>query len=92
MDERLDRVMRRALARRPQVQAPPGFAGRVMAHVRERSEQALEGWFMHRVAWPLMAGGGAASLGFGVAWLWLWQAGMASELALVYVGNPLTGF
>jgi len=92
MNERMERVVSRVVCSREVVQVPPGFAGRVMAHVRERAEAALEGWFVRRVAVPFMAGGGAATAGFGLAWLWLWQAGFAGELGLVLSGNFWVGF
>lgn len=88
MNGPMDRFMR-AQARSQAVAAvPPGFAGRVMAHVRERAQEALDGWFVRRVAWPLMTGGTAAAAGFGLAWLWLWQAGVMAELAGALSGNP----
>jgi len=92
MKAKMDRICVRVVASRPQVAVPPGFTGRVMAHVRERAEEALEGWFVRRVAMPLMAGGGVVSLGFGLAWAWLWQAGYLSELSLLITGNPMAGF
>lgn len=92
MNDRLDRICARVISGRQTVAVPPGFAGRVMAHVRERAEMALEGWFMRRVAVPLMAGGGAASIGFGLAWAVLWQAGYISELSLLVSGHPWAGF
>lgn len=92
MNERLDRICAKAVAARPAAAVPPGFAGRVMAHVREQAAQALEGWFLHRVAVPLMAGGGAISLGLGLAWIWLVQAGYLSELSLLLSGHPMVGF
>lgn len=92
MKERLDRICAKVVSSRPVAAVPPGFAGRVMAHVRERAEQALDGWFLRRVAVPLMAGGGAASLGLGLAWVWLWQAGYTAELSLLVSGHPWAGF
>ena len=92
MKERMDRICARVVRAKPSRAVPPGFAGRVMAHVRERAEQALEGWFLRRVGMPLMAGGGAVSLGLGLTWAWLWQAGYMSELSLLITGNPLAGF
>jgi hypothetical protein len=92
MNERLERILAGAVKARPAADIPPGFAGRVMAHVRERAAEGLDNWFVRRVAMPLMAGGGAASLGFGLAWLWLWQAGYLAEATLLITGNPLAGF
>jgi hypothetical protein len=92
MKTNMDRICARVVAARPQVPVSAGFAGRVMAHVRERAEEALDGWFVRRVAMPLMAGGGVVSLGFGLAWLWLWQAGYLAELSLYISGNPMAGF
>lgn len=92
MNARMDRVCSKVVGSRPVVQVPPGFAGRVMAHVRERAAEALEGWFVRRVALPIMAGGGAASLGLGLAWFWLWQAGYAAELSVILSGNTWAGF
>ncbi len=92
MKERMDRICAKVVRARPEKAIPPGFAGRVMAHVRERAEQALEGWFLRRVGVPLMAGGGAASLGLGLAWAWLSGAGYVSELSLLITGNPMAGF
>ncbi len=92
MMSRMDRICVKVSAARPAVPVPPGFAGRVMAHLRERTETALDSWFINRVAMPLMAGGGAASLGLGLAWAMLWQAGYASELSLMLAGQPWAGF
>lgn len=92
MNGTMDRICAAVIAARTRDAVPPGFAGRVMAHVRERAEAALEGWFVRRVAMPLMAGGGAASLGFGLAWMWLWQASSLAELSVLLTGNPLAGF
>ncbi|WP_243311445.1 hypothetical protein [Fundidesulfovibrio agrisoli] len=89
---KLERICAKVVAGRPTVDVPPGFAGRVMAHVRERAEAALEGWFVRRVAFPLMAGGGVASLGLGLAWMWLWQAGYMTELSIMLSGNVVGGF
>lgn len=92
MNGKMDKICAAVIAARPRTSVPPGFAGRVMAHVRERAEAALEGWFLRRVAVPLMAGGGVASLGFGLAWIWLWQASALTELSVLLTGNPLAGF
>lgn len=92
MNGTMDRICAGVVAARGQVAVPPGFAGRVMAHVRERAEAALDGWFVSRVAMPLMAGGGAASLGFGLAWMWLWQAGALTEASFLLTGDLLAGF
>lgn len=92
MNARLDRICAKAVAARPVAAVPPGFAGRVMAHVRERATEALDGWFVRRVAMPIMAGGGAASLGLGLAWMWLVQAGYAAEASALLTGNALAGF
>ncbi|GFK96014.1 hypothetical protein NNJEOMEG_03888 [Fundidesulfovibrio magnetotacticus] len=92
MNERMERVVGHVVRSRQTVDVPPGFAGRVMAHVRERAEAALDGWFVRRVALPFMAGGGAASAGLGLAWLWLWQAGYAGELTLLISGATWAGF
>lgn len=88
----LERLLSRVVCARETVQVPPGFAGRVMAHVREQAEAALDGWFVRRVAVPFMAGGGAATAGFGLAWLWLLQAGYGGELGLLLSGNLWVGF
>jgi len=92
MNAKMDRLLAAVMADRPSVAVPAGFTGRVMAHVRERAEQNLTGWFVRRVAMPLMAGGGVAALGFGLALVWLWQAGAMAELSLFVTGNPMAGF
>ena len=92
MNAKMDRLLALVIAQRPMASAPPGFSGRVMAHVRERAEDPLTGWFVYRVAMPLMAGGGAAALGFGLALAWLWQTGAMAELFLFVTGNPMAGF
>ena len=86
-NDTMDRICARVVSARQTVPVPPGFAGRVMAHVRERAEASLESWFVRRVAVPLMAGGGVASLGFGLAWMWLVQAGYMTELSLMLSGH-----
>jgi len=92
MKNKLDRICTKVVTARTSPGVPPGFAGRVMAHVRERAELALDGWFMRRVAVPIMASGGAAALGLGLGWAWLWQAGYTAELSLLISGHPLAGF
>jgi hypothetical protein len=92
MKTKTDRICARVVSLRPQIPVSAGFTGRVMAHVRERAEEALEGWFVRRVAMPLMAGGGAVSVAFGLAWLWLWQAGYLAEFSLYISGSPMAGF
>lgn len=92
MNAKLDRICARTVGARPVATIPPGFAGRVMAHVRERAAEALDGWFLRRVAMPIMAGGGAASLGLGLAWMWLWQAGYMAEVSVLLSGNSWAGF
>ena len=92
MDNGMDRVVAAYVRGRPLADVPPGFAGRVMAHVRERAQEALDGWFVRRVAWPLMTGGGAAAVGFGLAWMWLWQAGIAAELSWALSSGTPFGF
>jgi len=92
MNAKLDRLFGAVIAQRPTAPVPLGFSGRVMAHVRERAEDPLTGWFVRRVAVPLMAGGGAIALGSAVALFWLWQTGAMAELFLFVTGNPMAGF
>ena len=92
MNAKLDRLLAKVIADRPIVPVPLGFAGRVMAHVRERADERLTGWFVHRVAVPFMAGAGVAAVGLGVAWIWFAQAGAMAELSLFVTGNPMAGF
>ena len=56
---------------RPEATPPPWFASRVMAHVRERAQAQLDSWFLSRVAWPLMAGGGALAASLAGWWHWI---------------------
>lgn len=92
MNEKMDRICAAVVKARPEADVPPWFAAKVMAHVREQAEAALESWFTRRVAMPLMAGGGVASLGFGLAWIWLVQGGYMTELSLLLSGNIAGGF
>jgi len=92
MNELMDRICGRVVSTRDLAGVPPGFAGRVMAHVRERAEAALEGWFMRRVALPLIAGGGVASLGLGLVWMQIIQSGYAAELSMLIWGNSIAGY
>ena len=77
--QRVDGLCRAVVKARPVVEPPTWFAARVMAHARERAEAALENWFIRRVVAPLLAGGGLASAGLAVSWVWLGRFAAMSE-------------
>lgn len=77
--ERMENLCRAVIRSRPVEEVPPWFAVRVMAHVRERGDRALDGWFAFRVAAPLMAGGGVLSAGFAILWAWLNATSVVNE-------------
>lgn len=92
MNEKLDRICAVTVAARPVLDPPPWFATRVMAHVRERAEAAMERWFVRRVGLPLMAGGGALSAGCALGLAWLWYAGAITELTMLLAGGSFLDF
>jgi anti-sigma factor RsiW len=81
--ERLERTWD-GLSLPPAAPVPPGFAGRVMAHVRSRpapaslSWSAAPGWVRTAAAAALVAG---AMLGIGVGRSWPAPEGSAGQLA-----------
>lgn len=79
--DRLEAMCSAVVKRRESVEAPPWFAAKVMAHVREQAPDMLGGWFLRRVAAPLVAGGGLASAGMGAAWVWFGRAGALGDLS-----------
>lgn len=77
--QKIEGLCRAVVRARPVSEAPPWFASRVMAHARERAEAALENWFIRRVVAPLLAGGGLASAGLALSWIWLARFAALSE-------------
>jgi hypothetical protein len=69
--KRIETLCGKVVRGRPVQDAPPWFAFRVMAHVRERAQAGLDSWFLTKVAGPLVAGGGAVAAGLAGWCYWL---------------------
>lgn len=89
---RLDAVCAAVVKARPEVEVPPWFAARVMAHVRERSADVLDSWFLRRVAAPIMAGGGLASAAMAWGWAWFGRASALGDLSRLLTEAHWLGF